>query len=67
MAEIVGAVLSPRWPGFYPRLVDVGFMVNGVTLGHVSLLVLSFSTVGIIPLVLHAHSFIIDFYLNLSS
>jgi hypothetical protein len=60
MTEAVGAVLSPRWPGFNPRPVDVRFMFNGVTLGHVSLLLLSFSTVSIIPAVLHAHSFITD-------
>jgi len=60
MTEAIGAVLSPRRLGFNSRPVDVGFMVNGVILGHVSLLVLTFSTVSIIPPVLHDHSFITD-------
>jgi hypothetical protein len=62
MAEAVGAVLSPRRPGFNSWPVGVGFMVNGVILGYVSLLVLLFSTVSIILPVLLAHSFIIDYF-----
>lgn len=60
MAEAVGAVLSPRKPGFNSRAVDVGFVVNGVILEHVSLLELQFSTVSIFPPVLNVNSFITD-------
>ena len=55
MHEAVGAVRSPRRPGFNSRRVGMGFMVNGVILGHVSLLVSLYSTVIIIPLVLCVH------------
>jgi len=60
MAEAVGAVLSPRTPRFNSRPVGVRYMVNRVILGHVSLLVLLFSTVSIISPVPHTHSFITD-------
>ena len=53
MAEAVGVGLSPRRPGFNPRPFGVEFNVN--ILGHVSLLILLFPTVSIIPRVTHAH------------
>jgi hypothetical protein len=42
-----------------PRPVHVGFFVDKLTLGQVSLSVLRFSLVNIISLLLHTHSFII--------
>jgi hypothetical protein len=41
--------LSPRRPGFAPGSIHVGFAVDKVALGHVSLRVLRFSPVSIIP------------------
>jgi hypothetical protein len=38
-----------------PRAVHVGFVVDKVSLKHVFLLVLQFSSVGIISLLLHIH------------
>jgi hypothetical protein len=42
--------LSPRRPGFAPGSIHVGFVVDKVALGEVSLRVLRFSPVNIIPL-----------------
>jgi hypothetical protein len=47
------AGLSPRRPGFDPGSVLVGFVVDKVALGQVSLRVLRFSPVNFIPSVLH--------------
>jgi hypothetical protein len=41
--------LSQRRPGFVPRSVHVGFVVDKVALGQVSFRVLPFSPVSIIP------------------
>jgi hypothetical protein len=47
------AGLSPRRPGFDPKSVQVGYVVDKVALGQVFLRVLQFSPVNFIPLVLH--------------
>ena len=47
------AGLSQRRPGFDPESVHVGFVVDKVALGQVSLRVLRFSPVSFIPSVLH--------------
>jgi hypothetical protein len=49
------AGLSPRRPGFDPRSVHMGFVVDKVALGLVFLPVLQFSPVSIIPPMLHTH------------
>jgi hypothetical protein len=41
--------LSQRRPGFVPRSVHVGFVVDKVALGQVSFRVLRFSPVSFIP------------------
>jgi hypothetical protein len=41
--------LSPLWPGFAPRSLHVGFVVDKVALGQVFLRVLRLSRVNIIP------------------
>jgi hypothetical protein len=51
------AGLSPRRPVFDPRSVHVRFVVHEVALGQISLPVLQFSPVSIIPPMLHTHSF----------
>jgi hypothetical protein len=43
------AGLSPRRPGFAPRSIHVGFVMDKVALGQVFLRVLRFSPVNIIP------------------
>jgi hypothetical protein len=52
--------LSPRGPGFSPRLARVGFVVVQVIMGHVSFFpeYLDFSSGSIILLVFHVHLFI---------
>jgi hypothetical protein len=47
------AGLSPRWPGFDPGSIHVGFMVDKVAVGQVSPRVLRFSPVSFITPVLH--------------
>jgi hypothetical protein len=47
------AGLAPRRPGFKPGSVHVGFMVDKVALGQVSLRVLLFSPVSVISRWLH--------------
>jgi hypothetical protein len=47
------ASLSPRRPGFDPRSVHVGFVVEKVALGQVFPRLLQFSPVSFIPPVLH--------------
>jgi hypothetical protein len=47
------AGLSPRRPGFDPRSVHVGFVVDKVELGQVFPRILRFSSVNFIPPVLH--------------
>ena len=49
---------SLRRHGFTSMQVHVGFMVNKFTLGQAVLPLLQFSTVSIIPPMLHTHSFI---------
>jgi hypothetical protein len=49
----LAAGLSPRRPGFDPRSVHVGFVVDKVVLGQVFLRVLRFSPVSFIPPVLY--------------
>jgi hypothetical protein len=49
--------LSPRRIGIDPRPVRVENLVDKLALGQVSLGVLLFSPVSIIPLLLHTHSF----------
>jgi hypothetical protein len=50
--------ISPQRPGFNPKLVCVGFLVEKVALGQVFILVLLFFSVSIIPAVLYPHMFI---------
>jgi hypothetical protein len=50
--------LSPRRHGFNARPLHVGFMVDKVTLGVVSVPVLPFSFVTIILPMLHTHLFV---------
>jgi hypothetical protein len=47
--------LSPRRPGFAPRSIHVGFVVDKVALGQVFLRVLRFSPANIIPPLPHIH------------
>jgi hypothetical protein len=47
------AGLPPRWPGFDPGSVHVGFVVDKVALGQVFPRVLRFSPVIFIPPVIH--------------
>ena len=47
------AGLSPRGPGFNPKSVHVGFVVDKMALGQVSPLILRFSPSSFIPSVLH--------------
>jgi len=49
MAQQLVAGLSPRRPGFAPRSVYVGFVVDKVALGQIYLRVFKFSLVNIIP------------------
>jgi small ligand-binding sensory domain FIST len=44
------AGLSPRRPGFASGSIQVGFVVDEVVLGQVSIQVLPFSPVNVIPL-----------------
>jgi hypothetical protein len=53
------ASLEPRRPGFTPRSVHLGFMVDIVALGQILPRVLRFSPVSVILLLLHIHSCII--------
>jgi hypothetical protein len=46
------AVLSPRWPGFAPGLIHVGFVVDKVALGQDFLLILRFP----VPVTFHRRS-----------
>ena len=50
--------LSPLRLGFVPRSFHVRFVVNKVSLGQVSLQVLQFSSVIIIPPMLHIHLYL---------
>jgi hypothetical protein len=50
------ATFSPWRPGFMPRLVHTGFVVDKVALGQVFVRVLWFFHVSIIPLMFHIHS-----------
>lgn len=45
---------------FDPMSVGIGFVVGEVALGWISLRILPFSAVGIIPPVLCTHSFVTD-------
>jgi hypothetical protein len=54
------AVLSLQRPGFDPRPVRVGFVVDIVALGQFFLRVFHFSFVPIIPPMLRAYSSITD-------
>jgi hypothetical protein len=54
------AGLSPRRFGFPPGRVHVRYVVDKVAMGEVSLRILVLSPVGIIPPMLHAHSFFTD-------
>lgn len=58
MAQAASAGLSLRKPGFNPRPDHVRFVVDKVASGRVSLLVCRFSPFGVVPPVLHVHSFI---------
>jgi hypothetical protein len=49
MAQLVNRVLSPRKPGFAPGSVHVELVVDKAALGKISLRVLRFSPVNIIP------------------
>jgi acyl-CoA thioesterase len=49
MAQVFVAGLSPWRPGFVPRSIHVGFVVDKVALGQVFLRVLRFSCQYIIP------------------
>ena len=55
--RLLVAVLSLQRPGFNPRPVRMGFMVDIVAMGQVLLLVLQFSPASIPP-TLYAHSFL---------
>jgi hypothetical protein len=57
--QAVSHRLLSRRPGFAPRLIHGGFVVDKVTLGKVLHRVLQFSPVSIIPPLLHIHSRII--------
>jgi branched-subunit amino acid transport protein len=50
-----GQAIRRRGLGFAPRSVHVGYMVDKVKLGQVSLRVLRFSSVSIFPPLLHIH------------
>ena len=54
------AGLLPRRVGFCPGTVNVRFVLDKVAFGGVSLRILVLSAVGIIPPVLHTHSFVTD-------
>ena len=47
--------LSPRGPEFDPRSVHMRYVMDKVALGQISVPVLLFSPVSIVPLVLHPH------------
>jgi hypothetical protein len=51
----IAQAVSRRWPGFAPRSVHVRLVVDKAALGQVSLRVLLFSPVSIIPPLLHIH------------
>jgi len=54
IVQTVSAGLSPLKLGFDPRLVDLRFVVDKVTLGLVFLRVLGVSIVNVIPPMLHS-------------
>jgi hypothetical protein len=51
---------SPQRPGFNPRSVSIGFVVNKLTLGQALLRVPLFPSVSVIPSIVHFHSFMVD-------
>jgi hypothetical protein len=55
MAQAASGGISPRKPGLDPRPVHVRFVVDRVALGQVFHRVPWFSSVSIIPPVLHIH------------
>jgi hypothetical protein len=57
-SRLVG-ILSAHWPGFDLKAVHVGFMVDEVALGQISLPLLRFSLAIIIP-----HCFVFIFFLS---
>lgn len=56
--------LSPLISGFCSRPVHMELVVDGVAVGHVFERVLRISSVSIIPLMLHTHSFVTDIFFN---
>jgi hypothetical protein len=57
--EVSHQYVKVEEPGIEPRLLNLGFVVDKVTLGHVALRLLRFIPIRIIPSVLHTHSYII--------
>jgi hypothetical protein len=59
IAQAVRRRISPRRTVFASRAAHMGFVVDKIALGQVSLRVLRFSPVSIIPTLLHIYSYII--------
>jgi hypothetical protein len=59
--------LPPQRPPFDPRPVNVGFVMDKVTMWHVFFRSLQFSPVNVIPSMLHTHLFIYHWRCTLSA